>query len=85
MFKPLFTLVIISCLGACANNTDSAVSIKDAVIDGQVICTEPRAQMCTREYRPVCANKGGVRVTYATGCTACADPKVASYQPDACQ
>ena len=59
-------------------------------------CTDPRPQMCTREYRPVCASKDtGVRCvttpcpsaenkTYATGCTACADPKVHGYVAGAC-
>ncbi len=59
-------------------------------------CKDPRPQMCTREYRPVCATKDtGLRcvttpcpstesVTYATGCTACSDPKVHGYASGAC-
>lgn len=59
-------------------------------------CTEPRSTMCTREYRPVCADVDtGIRCvttpcnssekkTYANGCTACADPKVIGYAPGAC-
>lgn len=59
-------------------------------------CTEPRRPMCTREYRPVCADVDtGIRCikapcpsiekkTYANGCTACADAKVAGYRPGAC-
>lgn len=60
-------------------------------------CEDPRPQMCTREYNPVCATKDtGVRcvttpclsteeVTYPTGCTACADPDVISYTQGACE
>jgi hypothetical protein len=49
-------------------------------------CTEPRSQICTREYRPVCAQlQTGVSRTYPTGCTACADPDVAGYVGGACE
>lgn len=51
-----------------------------------VQCTEPRPQICTREYSPVCADlKGGGTQTYATGCVACADAKVKGYSPGACE
>ncbi|MDC3332885.1 hypothetical protein OAV62_01450, partial [bacterium] len=60
------------------------------------LCTDPRPQMCTREYMPVCAIKDTAircittpcpstqEVTYATGCTACADEKVIKYKQGAC-
>ena len=49
------------------------------------LCTEPRPQICTYEYNPVCAtlNDGTVK-TYATGCTACADPLVKGWNPGEC-
>lgn len=59
-------------------------------------CTEPRRPMCTREYRPVCADVDtGIRCittpcpstetkTYANACMACADEKVRGYRQDAC-
>ena len=59
-------------------------------------CKSPRSQMCTREYRPVCATRDtGVRcvttpcpsteqVTKSNACTACADEKVFSYTEAAC-
>lgn len=52
--------------------------------------------MCTREYRPVCADVDtGIRCitapcpstekkTYSNGCTACADEKVTGYALGAC-
>ncbi len=61
-----------------------------------VNCPEQRPEICTREYRPVCATRDtGVRCvttpcpsteqrTYSNGCSACADEKVISYRLDAC-
>ena len=69
------------------------------IIDSSVYikCKDPRPQICTREYIPVCAIKNtGVECvtapcptteekTYATGCTACADPKVIKYKQGKCE
>ena len=48
-------------------------------------CTDPRPQVCTMEYAPVCAvlSAGGTR-EYASGCNACADDKVTGYAGGAC-
>jgi hypothetical protein len=52
---------------------------------GQVACTMPRPQVCTREYRPVCGTKrDGARQTYGNGCSACADATVVSHIPGPC-
>jgi hypothetical protein len=49
------------------------------------LCPEPRPQICTREYRPVCAQmQDGTFKTYSTGCTSCSDPKVIGYRDGAC-
>lgn len=49
------------------------------------LCTDPRPQMCTREYNPVCATLAdGSTKTYATGCTACSDPAVTGWVMGAC-
>ncbi len=62
-----------------------------------VACTDPRPEMCTHDYRPVCAQRdNGVRCvttpcdstdarTYPNACSACADPKVYSWVPGACE
>ncbi|WP_455202336.1 Kazal-type serine protease inhibitor family protein [Kaarinaea lacus] len=49
-------------------------------------CTEPRPQMCTQDYRPVCAklNDDSMK-TYSNGCMACSDPKVVGYYQGACE
>jgi hypothetical protein len=60
-------------------------------------CKTPRPEMCTREYRPVCATKfNGIqckkapcpdtdKVTYANACVACSDHKVRSYGAMSCE
>ena len=60
-------------------------------------CEDPRPQICTREYLPVCGHKDtGIRCvtmpcpsfelqTYGNACTACSDPQVLAYQPGACE
>lgn len=49
-------------------------------------CKNPRPQMCTQIYMPVCALlKDGEYKTYASDCTACSDEEVISYTADACK
>jgi len=59
-------------------------------------CPEQRPQICTMDYRPVCATRDtGIRCvttpcpsseqkTYSNACSACADAKVIGYIPDEC-
>ena len=49
-------------------------------------CEEPRPEMCTREYRPVCGvQENSLANTYGNACTACADKQVVYYIPGACK
>lgn len=51
-----------------------------------VVCTEPRPQVCTQDYRPVCAMlQDGTFKTYSNGCNACSDPAVTDYREGACE
>jgi len=62
-----------------------------------VQCTDPRPELCTLDYRPVCATRDtGVRcvttpcdstelATYSNACAACADPRVVSSTQGACE
>jgi len=75
-------------LSSCAANTsteDTNSGKAESKEKKITICTEPRPQICTREYNPVCAtlNDGSVK-TYATGCTACSDTKVIHYMAGVC-
>lgn len=43
-------------------------------------CASPRPEVCTREYRPVCAVMADKsRKQYANACEACADPQVTGF------
>ncbi len=71
-------------------------SAKPAEKPKPTLCTDPRPQVCTMDYRPVCATRDtGIRCvttpcpsaekrTYSNGCGACSDPKVSGYVPEAC-
>jgi hypothetical protein len=53
--------------------------------DGLVVCPEPRPQICTQDYRPVCAQlQDGSFKTYSNGCSSCSDPNVVGYSEAAC-
>ena len=60
-------------------------------------CSNPRPEICTREFRPVCAARDkGIRCvttpcdtwqykTYGNACTACADNTVSHFRVGACE
>ncbi len=49
------------------------------------VCSEPRPEMCTQQYDPVCGHfSGGGSKTYSNWCTACSDKAVESYVPGSC-
>ena len=49
-------------------------------------CTDPRPQVCTMNYLPVCGQTaGGEAKTYSNGCGACSDPNVIGYSKGACE
>ena len=49
-------------------------------------CPEIRPEVCTQDYRPVCAElESGDMKTYSNGCNACTDPAVIGYREGACE
>jgi hypothetical protein len=49
------------------------------------VCREPRPEMCTQQYDPVCGYLSGGSRTYSNWCTACSDKEVESYVPGRCR
>ena len=67
-------------LGGCAATTADTKNL--AKLQG---CEEPRPQVCTMDYRPVCASLiGGGWKTFSNGCSACTDSGVEGWRDGAC-
>jgi hypothetical protein len=51
-----------------------------------VACEDPRPQICTADYDPVCGRLAdGSYKTYANACSACGDAAVSGHRPGACE
>lgn len=71
-------------LSACASGEPPRVA-------NGLACVEPRPQICTMDYRPVCATRcegtpcaSTETATYPNACGACADARVMTWLPGAC-
>lgn len=79
---PLSSYLPLLALAACATGQQST----NAVDVAETICREPRPEVCTMDYRPVCAHsKSGDYRTYSNACGACADAEVIAYVRGACE
>ncbi len=82
-----FLLILLSLLSiACATtvNEKNEFNNEPGALD-LILCEEPRPQICTREYNPVCGTlQDGSTKTGSTGCTSCSDPDVVGYKMGAC-
>jgi hypothetical protein len=47
-------------------------------------CTDPRPEMCTMDYVPVCGRRGAEWKTYPNACGACSDHEVSGFRPGPC-
>ena len=72
--RAIAAIAVLLLLPACANTSSPVTQ-----------CTDPRPQVCTMQYAPVCATllAGGSK-GYSSGCNACADDRVASHMPGTC-
>ncbi|HSG88419.1 MAG TPA: hypothetical protein VLA56_04355 [Pseudomonadales bacterium] len=99
--------VLFACAGEAAAPADPPESVDTSVAaqtpspaadEDLQACGEVRPQICTREYRPVCALRDtGVRcvtapcdeasewVTRPNACEACADAAVIAHRPGTCE
>ncbi len=87
-------LVLILGLTACNQDIPPADNHADAAMTQ---CADPRPEICTFEYNPVCGLQDtGIRCvttpcpseewrTYGNACSACADEKVSGYKAGACE
>ena len=67
--------------GACAVKS----SEEPLVASVDKVCQDPRPEVCTMEYVPVCATmQDGSRKTCPNGCSACADAAVRSRDASTC-
>ena len=58
---------------------------KETLPENLVHCEDPRPEMCTLEYLPVCGFlTDGQSKTYGNGCGACAVKEVVGFLPQAC-
>ncbi len=74
-FRRLLILAATVMMFACTNTTPAY----------QHHCEEPRPEVCTREYSPVCAvKKNGKEGLYSNGCSACSNNDVTGYNEGAC-
>ncbi len=81
----LFSLTILTVGCATTSDEKNDINIEPGALD-IILCEEPRPQICTREYDPVCATlKDGSTKTSSTGCTSCSDPDVVGYTRGACE
>ena len=70
--------------GLMAACTSPNTNTKSDIV--QTPCEDPRPQICTMEYRPVCATlDSGELKTFGSGCSACGDALVQQHRPGACE
>ncbi len=77
MIKHLVVALFSALLMACSQSPETMLQA-----DG--LCQEPRPEVCTMQYDPVCAEVAGELVEYGNACSACGDPAVSAYQIGAC-
>lgn len=72
-------LTAVAVLG-CAAQDDAPAPRMESV------CQEPRPQVCTMIFAPVCGRHfDGHTQTHSSDCNACADDTVVSHSPGACE
>lgn len=79
-FLPTSVCALTIILAGC-----SSLESQSPTAPSETICPEPRPQICTMDYTPVCGlSNSGDKRTYSNGCAACGDDEIRAYQPDRC-
>ena len=75
--------VALTTLSACAGHQPDP---EQDIPQGLSPCHDPRPEMCTMDYKPVCGQlENGQFRTYANACSACADAKVVGSRKGECK
>lgn len=81
-------LVVVVMIGFVSVACSPAPSEDKAASPGADLtaCQDPRPQICTAHYDPVCGSAGDDNYkTYGNACSACADRAVSGHRPGACE
>ncbi|MEN8210210.1 MAG: hypothetical protein ABFR31_00710 [Thermodesulfobacteriota bacterium] len=83
-FRIIVGIILIS---VSYTNIGCVASSKSISSDNSyILCEDPRPELCTMDYVPVCGKLiDGSLKTYSNGCSACSDKKVIGYKPHPCQ
>ena len=74
----IFPTVLVPVLAGCASDPELPAF--------DVACEDPRPEVCTMDYRPVCAvHADGSLATASNACVACSDPSVVGYRTGPCE
>jgi len=76
------SIAVLFAVASCASVPPADKASARAAIN---VCEEPRPQVCTMDYRPVCGTLSDASVkTYSNGCSACGDANVVSWVEGEC-
>ncbi len=75
--RVLYLMTIVLLVSGCQSSS--------AQIENKLVCKDPRPEICTMNYLPVCGfDSSNSAKTYSNACGACSDKNVDSYIEGEC-